>query len=340
MHICYASSDEYAKYTGVALLSLLENNKTTKIDGVIILSYGIKNENKERINRIAEEYHKSIIFVDALGEVTSILGKTKLDSFHGSIATYSRAFIDLLVPDYVDRMLYVDSDTVTIGSVAELEELPMNEKVFGAVAESQRYDRIYRSPELLDKPEHFIYHGCGVVLYNLNLWRKRNCLNIVLDELKKNRKYRYYDQSLLNYCIPQEWIVTLPLKYNYWGHLYPPKRELYELCRGDIYTREQVMDSIENPVIIHYPGILGKAWYLESNSRRADLYKPYLLKTPWSSEEIDSIEPYLDTLFRQKGVKGRLKLYLLRIKVNAKTPTESRIIEYLEYILMKLRISL
>ena len=38
MYISYSTSDKYAEYTGISLVSLLENNKNENIDEIFILN--------------------------------------------------------------------------------------------------------------------------------------------------------------------------------------------------------------------------------------------------------------------------------------------------------------
>lgn len=335
MYLCFASSNEYAKYTGVAVASVLENNQNVKIDGVIILSFGIEQDNIERLLSIINRYGRKPVIIDAGTKMQEICKNNGISAFRGSLATYSRAFIEELVPVYVEKMLYIDTDTVTIGSIEELEREPLKDVVMAAVVDTSRYDRCYTWSELKNKPQGFAYHSCGVLLFNLIEWRKRNCRKLIEDEIASGRTFKYADQSLINNAIPQEWIQLMSYRFNYWGHMYPIKREKYELNRGGFYSEQEIEDAISRPVIVHYPGLLGKAWFKESVSRRAGLYADYLKLTPWAGEPLDTIEPTLKKRYKDKGVIGNLKLFMFKRKAMASSIWESKLIERIESIIVK-----
>ena len=56
LNICYASSNEYAPYTGISLFSCLENNADI-VDKVFILSFGIDDDNKEKLRSVVENHY-------------------------------------------------------------------------------------------------------------------------------------------------------------------------------------------------------------------------------------------------------------------------------------------
>ena len=335
MYLCFASSNEYAKYTGVAVASALDNNQQTDISGVIILSFGIEEENQQKLTQVIRGYERECLIIDAGNRMEEICRNNGITAFRGSLATYSRAFIDDLVPNYVDRLLYIDTDTVTIGSLQELADCSLDGKVMAAVVDTSRYDRCYTWRELKGKPEGFAYHSCGVVLFNMMEWRAKGCKKLIAEEIASGRSFKYADQSLINNAIPQDWIQLMSYRFNYWGHMYPEKRELYEMDRGCFYTTDEVKDAIDRPVIVHYPGILGKAWFKESVSRRADLYARYLKLTPWKDEELESIEPQLDKRYRSKGLMGKFKLAMFRWKTTAPSILQSKLIERIEALILK-----
>ena len=63
MNIVYSSSDSYAEFCGISLLSLLETNKAVKNIDVFIIDNGISTKNKNRLFQIAMNDIVSIRFV-------------------------------------------------------------------------------------------------------------------------------------------------------------------------------------------------------------------------------------------------------------------------------------
>ena len=60
MNIVYSSDDNYAQHTGVSIISLLENNKHFNEINIYIVDNDIKNENKIKLNNIANRYKRKI----------------------------------------------------------------------------------------------------------------------------------------------------------------------------------------------------------------------------------------------------------------------------------------
>ncbi len=64
MNIIYASNNEYAKYLGISMISLFDNNKDLEKITVYILSQKIDSINTERLLKIANKYQRNIYFID------------------------------------------------------------------------------------------------------------------------------------------------------------------------------------------------------------------------------------------------------------------------------------
>ena len=63
MNIVYASDDNYAEIMGVSMLSLFENNKDTSEIVVYVLDSQIRNDNKQKLQQIADIYNRQLNFI-------------------------------------------------------------------------------------------------------------------------------------------------------------------------------------------------------------------------------------------------------------------------------------
>lgn len=304
LYVCYASSDYYARETGISMLGFFDNNPDYEPDVIFILDYGILPSNKEKLNGIASDYGKRIEYLPAKSILETIQHELNLNNFRGSLATYSRAFIDKIMPEYVERLLYIDSDTVVVGSVSELKRFEMEDAVMaGCIAEVFAND-IKKGKTVLYS-NNDIYIGCGIVLFDLRNWREKNCYMLIESILHKKKKFPCADQTLINNSIPDKYFKRIPRKYNYPFHFFNEHIERKIMSEGDWNSHEEIEEAINHPVIIHYPGFpINRPWYEGCCSRRKDDYYKYKELSPWRETPLYSLDEYktsLNTINKKVG---------------------------------------
>ena len=64
MNIIYASNNAYAKYLGISMLSLFDNNHDLEEINVFILAQEIDLENTNHLRAIADKYQRNVKFID------------------------------------------------------------------------------------------------------------------------------------------------------------------------------------------------------------------------------------------------------------------------------------
>lgn len=316
MSVCYASSDEFAIHTGISLLSLLDNNQGI-IDNVFILDYGILEDNRNRLLGICEKYGVSCTFVPSKDILTDIGEKTGIKNFRNSYATYSRAFLDKLLPESVDRVLYIDSDTACNGSIKDLCDYDMTGKVIVGCACSgfygMRKDKRDRSAELDVLTGNKLYIQCGVVMYSLKNWRETNCHQMIMETAPKFETLRFADQTLINNAILDKYFGIFSHKFNLANHTYCKKRSAMRMMAGGWYTKEEVYEALNNATIVHYAGgPIKRPWYTHCGSRYKDWYLKYKDLSPWKDvplinrRELENIKGF------RKKLKDKLTLSSMR----------------------------
>lgn len=296
LYVCYASSDYYARETGISLLGFLDNNPDYEPEELFILDYGILPHNKEKLNSIVSNYGKRIEYIQAKQILEKIQEDFILDNFRGSLATYSRAFIDKIIPEYVEKLLYIDSDTVVVGSVSDLKNFNMGDAVMAGCISEGFTNRI-RTGDITLYSGNKIYITCGIVLFNLSNWRKNDCFHMISTVLRKKKRYPCADQTLINNAIPEDLLKRIPRKYNYIFHIYNQKQEPFWMGISGTNTKEEIKEAIDNPIIIHFLGSpVNRPWYDDCTSRRADDYYKYKQISPWSSDALYSLKEYKASL--------------------------------------------
>lgn len=133
MDIVFCLDNNFVMQTGVAMTSVCENNQTESIKFHLI-STGLSNENQMDLRNIVDKYGKEICFYivdDSLlaNCPVNVPGQSKTVS----IATYLKVFIVNILPDNIDKVLYLDGDLIVRGSLTDLWNTDISEVSLAAV---------------------------------------------------------------------------------------------------------------------------------------------------------------------------------------------------------------
>lgn len=322
LYACYATSDYYARETGISMIGFFENNPDYEPDEFFILDYGIYDESKVKLDGIASRYGKKITYLPAKQILEDIQAKLNLKDFRGSLATYSRAFIDKIMPEYVNKLFYIDSDTVVTGSISELKSFDMPVECMAGIY-STTYSKATADGKLQLYSGNSHYYGCGIVLFNLHNWRERGCYDKIAAMLKVKKELPCADQTLINNALPETCFKKLPLKYNYTSHIFSATFERHYLENSKCYSNEEMAEAITNPVVTHYPGRpIDRPWYEKCTSRQRAQYFKYKPLSPWSNDALMK-NPQSSNGFRNTfssfihGLETKSALYPLLVIINS-----------------------
>lgn len=291
VNIAYSSSDAYAKCTGISILSLFHNNQDIKKLTVYLFSTDISNQNKQIIYSIAKEYGREVKLIDVNKRLERIAEQFQLTALRGGYNTYVRLFASAWLED-IDRVLFIDSDTLVVGSVYELFSTNMNGKLIAAVPEIGMYGRYNCGDDIdiVDKCEKYI--NAGIMLINLQLWREDKISEYIARRITEYQKeWHCSEQSIFNYTINNR-CKYVHLKNNYYSVFhyddYKTIDTNYDISR--VFTREECEDAAKAPIILHFIGLpYSRPWYESNISPFKELYEEYYKKSPWNGIALDSI---------------------------------------------------
>ncbi len=255
----------YVQHAAVCLVSLLENNRDSSFDVVLVSTDKLTDEATKLFRSIAP-YHNCVLSIRYFDKLLSV--ELPVTAQHYSIDNYTRLWVSEFFSDDVEKILYLDSDMVIVGDIGELWNTDISEWVIGAVS-IPGSDRC--AP--LGIPERYGYFNSGVLLVNLQRWRAERVLDRLLAYIATNsEKIVDVDQDVLNACLYDR---RLPLAY-VWNVISPFFIDYYSLgiSAGEL---RRVRRSAR---IIHFNGI-SKPWsYMCRHPRRQEYWK-YLNKTEW-----------------------------------------------------------
>ena len=168
MNILYTLNDKFVPQVAAGIASVCENNKELKDIKFYLFSMGITLENKKKLKKMVSNYNRKIEIIE-LRELNSYFD-FKFDTNGWNPIVLARLLIDKILPENIDKILYLDGDTICRGSLESLWMDNMENKVLGASIEPTIDKK--RKKELDLENSH--YYNAGVLLINLKKWRKEN----------------------------------------------------------------------------------------------------------------------------------------------------------------------
>lgn len=282
MDVAYHSSDKFAPVLGVSITSLFENNGDADRIRVFVLGEGIGPENRERLSALASSYGREIHVIpmpDINARYSLGLRDVRPDWFFNS---YSRLFLHDILPRDVDRVLYLDSDTLVLSSLEGLWGVDFGQCCFAAVIEclGSEYKQLFSIPD--SSP----YYNSGVLMEDLEALRGMDVAGLVRRYASERGGYVFFmEQTVLNAVFGGS-VKTLPPMFNCYSMIECLSfDELMAFRRPDpYYSREEVDAAREDPAIAHLTNFFlveNRAWVEGSSHPLRAEYLRYKGLSPW-----------------------------------------------------------
>ena len=258
IHVALAFDRNYMVPFLITLTSIFANKKKSRIIIHAVTSDVNENE-KSHIKNYIKDHSCDIFFYDILNynlEKLSLPADT-----HFTRAIYYRLFIPLIIPKEIEKIIYLDTDTIVIGDLWDLYDKDIGRFPLGAALDNQMDAR----PELgiYSKGAYF---NSGVLLINTKLWKSNHITKKTVKYLSKNngQKIRFGDQDALNFILKNNWF---------------PLDQKWNVMKVDIPKLPQKGYEIflKDKIVIHYNDRF-KPWQISSENQLKYLYDHYSLK--------------------------------------------------------------
>lgn len=301
MNIVYHASDSFAKVTGTSIVSIFENNKDADDITIYIIEKKFTDVNKKKMKELADKYARKIEFIPMpdINEIEDLrLKKIKEKWIFDS---YCRLFLDKLLPESVDKVLYLDGDVLNTSSLKELWEMDLEGSCAAAVIDCLG-EKYY---QLLGLSKEARYCNSGVILFDLAQWRKQEMDEKVRKYVHDNHGYVFFMEQTVFNAVMQGKIKILHPKYNTYSMMqilsYEDLMRLRKVER--YYSEKEIEEAIEHPVLVHMTSsflVVNRPWCELTNHPMQNEYKKYADLTPWDeplSEDCrDGMKKFTDTV--------------------------------------------
>lgn len=244
MNILLSFDSGYFLPALVLLRSLLLNNRWCGRITVYVLYLNLTDGEIRRFSAAAEEFgNGSAVFIrvpeDAFADAPLHLGWITRE-------TYFRLLAQELLPETVERFLYLDVDTVVCGSLEEFYNQDFEGNLLVACASPRAFRPDARTMQQLTLPADTVYFNAGVLLHDLKAQRQeidpavyREYPVLFYNQLKFN------DQDVLNAV--------------FYGMTKIADFRRYNLFDSYIHTPVDAEWALLNTRIFHFNG-MGKPW--------------------------------------------------------------------------------
>lgn len=180
---------------------------------------------------------------------------------------YFRLLSGEVLPQDLDRVLYLDPDILVINSLKPLWELDLKGKMFAAAVHEGLTD-IMSSINKLRLGTTAGYFNSGIMLMDLTEMRKKVKIADITKAIEENHDTLILpDQDILNYLYGEDILKIPETKWNYDARAY----SVYLTKSAGDHNTEWVMSQT---AILHFCG-KPKPWQKESHSRFKPLYLNY-----------------------------------------------------------------
>ena len=246
IHISMSLDNNGIYPTLVSMTSALENNDNTKniLVYYLLLSYDFNVTNLEIFESLKYHYDFKIKYFF----IPNIF--TDMDKWRESDTIYYKLLIPLMFPE-LERMIFLDGDTLIFKDISEMYNLPFNGNyVLGYP---------FHTPYIIDKLgiNSKYYINGRVILLNIPEIRKYNKdIELLKYTADNNKKVLFLEQDTLNYVFYGK-IGFLPLKYGI--YLYGNFTSYMENLRISLNLTE-LKNAIDDPSIVHFCCCNPKIW--------------------------------------------------------------------------------
>ncbi|MBS4154867.1 glycosyltransferase family 8 protein [Cobetia sp. MC34] len=283
LHIFISCDENYAPHLATTIISILDNCQTPEDLCFIIGDAGLTSSTISRLQEMITCYKSNITF--------TYLDKSKFEGLEVKrygLSIYFRLYLKEVIAPYIKFIVCIDCDTVVVEDITTImDDLPTLDFTLAAV------ENIGRSPYKSLGLEKGKYFNCGLMLINMRYWKELNIGERALSFLREHPELcTYPEQSALNKILDGEW-TQLPLA---WNAQRPAYKNLEKRMHEQHRPREEFLESIQKPKMIHYMGKRSKPWEYGSLHPLKDIYFYYRAMTPWNSGVIINNKTFKKTI--------------------------------------------
>jgi len=286
LHIACTAEANYVAHSAAMLHSALAQRGGLEVSIHYLHGDDLSDRATRRLARMVEANGGRIEFLripDRRLDGLPIKGFTRR-------ATWYRIFLPELLQ--TQRVLFLDSDTIAVDSLAPLWRTDLGDNYLGAVTNVWQWNDVGREVRL-GLPEGS-YFNAGVLLMNLERMRADGCSAALLEYGARHAaELSFRDQDALNVVLGGRRLPLHP-RWNCMNSI------LLFASSVDVFGAEVVAEARRSPAIRHFEGpSVNKPWHLLCERGMREVYYDHRRQTPWPRVRPEGVTPV--NLMRRLG---------------------------------------
>ncbi len=284
MDLVFTITSSYIKYAFVAMASICVNQPRETEINFWFVQHDFTDSDKEKINSFLSEYEKKAYFVFADPKRYEKFVKY-FEGTRWATVLLNKLFLHQLLPNTLDRVLYLDVDLVVDGDITDFYNLPFDDNyivgtptVPASKAKDEPdnefdcyYIKEYNKSEVV-QPKKTLFNA-GVLLLNLKKFRDNNIDSDYYLESITGLKNIMADEGVFNGVFLSETKMLKTCKYDYYIN-----QSIYNKDGNNSYFDKYKYEfvKIEGIKIYHYCGLVPKflkPWDIQFNTNEIGSYE-------------------------------------------------------------------
>ena len=292
INILIACDKNYAPYYGVLLSSLFRHNPKQAFR-IYLVTDGTWSKSQEQkfrqlCKRHCSEFHVIIVDADIVKNCPVV------PNYHVNVSAYYHILSPLILPQEIDKIIYMDGDMIVCDDICDLWSLDMEGYAMAAALDSVAFwDETY---ERLGYKAKYGYINNGVSIINLKYWREHHIYEKAVAFMNAHSdSLRLMDQDTENGVL-REKMKILPITYNFQIMFLAE----YFWNRFDDDFKTNVLETAKHPIVIHYNGGTKPwSWRYWKLPYRREWLREYWHSPWWFAYQIQPIGKYIKHLIKR-----------------------------------------
>ena len=253
IRVAVCLDNNYVLPTAVLLNSIGSNKGTERLELYAVSEHPLSDETRSKLTGECAKYDMSIRFLDY-----NISQRKELESVrigrHWSLAAFLKLYLALIVPESVEKILYLDGDIIVRHSLLDLWNTDISGVVMAGAMDANQFGAGVLSTVYYDCRKYY-YVNTGVLLLNLKAIREQGTID-QFDKflLEHGQALGYVDQDVFNNVLfDKKKIISTRYNAQYYSY-FKPKYRIDPLEEGNINA------LLRDPVVVHYTESV-KPWF-------------------------------------------------------------------------------
>ncbi|MGM9834422.1 MAG: glycosyltransferase family 8 protein, partial [Bacilli bacterium] len=269
LHFLYTADSNYFNHMLTSLYSLAIHHFSDDVV-IHIIEDSYTKEQLMELKNFQNRFSNIELKLYPIDSLIKQMELVNISKYRNSYMPNARLFISELID--VDKILYIDSDTIIDNSLKDIFKLKTG-KAIGAVKEA--VVPVYMKKEVED------YYNSGVLIIDLEKFKENDCLSKIVDTtIKSDIDFLYPDQDILNIALSED-IVPIDFSYNIFPSIYNimKNKQLAKIALRNsdhFYTYQEIENAIANPHIYHLLTVFkNRPWNKNSINPYNEMYDFY-----------------------------------------------------------------